>query len=233
MTRPAGARRTAAGLAMPALDHLASINMLNVILERTLVGLPPKLRSYPMTGVFVNLCRLTDKALNEYKAARADLLNYVSSNRHPAYLLRAIEHLENSIDATYRAVLNGEALRNNKIGRGALRLTDKQRKCLKDVRDAIEHSDERLLKISKGPSRPWFQQGRPFSLFVTNTQIAIGTNVLTYRQLVAAITKCHSTIEKIRRVPTGQPATADTTSASGGTISDAFKQSLRASITHA
>lgn len=108
---------------MPALDHLASINLLNVIFDRTLVGLPPKLRSYPMTGVFANLCRLTDKALNGYKAARADLLNYVSSNGDTTYLLHAIEHLENCIDATYGAVLNGEALRNNQIGRGAPRLT--------------------------------------------------------------------------------------------------------------
>jgi ribosomal protein L34E len=161
------------------------------------------------------------------------VVNYVSSNGNPAYLLRAIEHLENCIDATYRAVLNAEALRNNNIGRGAPRLTPRQRASLKAVRDAIEHSDERLLRLSRGPLRPWFQQGQPFSLFVTNTKISIGELVLTYRQLVAAITKCHSTIEKIRGVPTGQPATADTTSASGGRISDAFKQSLRASITHA
>jgi hypothetical protein len=217
---------------MPALDHLASINMLNVILDRTLVGLPPKLGSYPMTGVFVNFCRLTDKALREYEAARADLVSYLSGGEHLAYYLSAIDHLENCIDATYRAVLNGEKLRANKIGGGAPRLTDRQRECLKAVRDAIEHSDERLLKISKGPSRPWFQQGHPFSLFVTNTQVAIGTHALTYRQLEAAITKCHSTIEKIRGVPTGQPATADNTSASRGRISDVFQQLLRASITH-
>lgn len=218
---------------MPALDHLASINMLNVILERTLVGLPPNLRSYPMTGVFVNLCRLTDKALNEYKGARVDVVNYVSSNGSPAYLLRAIEHFENCIDAIYRAVLNAEALRNNGIGRGAQRLTDNQRVSLKAMRDAIEHSDERLLQLSRGRWRPWFQQGQPFSLFVTNTRISIGEHVLTYRQLAAAITKCHNLIEKIRGVPTGQPATVDTASASRGRISEAFAQSLRASITHA
>jgi hypothetical protein len=68
---------------MPALDHLASINMLNVILERMLAGLPRNVRSYPMTGVYVNLCRLTDKALREYAAARADLLTYVSSGGSP------------------------------------------------------------------------------------------------------------------------------------------------------
>ena len=68
------------------------------------------------------------------------MLSYLSNDGHPDHLLRAIGHLENCIDATYRAVLNGEALRNNKIGRGAPRLTDKQRECLKAVRDPIEHS---------------------------------------------------------------------------------------------
>jgi hypothetical protein len=111
---------------MPALDHLASSNMLNVMLDRTSVGLPPKLHSYAMTGLFLNSCRLTDKALREYEAARAALLNYSSRHGNPDHLLRAIGHLENCIDATYRAVLNGEALRNNTIGRGAPRLTDKQ-----------------------------------------------------------------------------------------------------------
>jgi hypothetical protein len=81
-----------------------------------------------MTGLFVKFCRLTDKALREYQAARTDLLTYASNNNaSPDYLARAIGHLENCIDATYRAVLNGEALRNNNIGRGAPRLTDKQR----------------------------------------------------------------------------------------------------------
>jgi len=42
----------------------------------------------------------------------------------------------------------------------------------------IEHSDERLLVKSKNPSRPQFQPGQPFSLFVTNTQVAIGPHML-------------------------------------------------------
>jgi hypothetical protein len=100
------------------------------------------------------------------------------------------------------------------------------------VRDAIQHSDERLLKRSKRPSRPPFLQGQAFSLFATITQIGIGEHVLTYRQLAAAITKCDSTIEKIRGVPTRQPATADNASAGRSFISDHLKQLMRASITH-
>jgi hypothetical protein len=221
-------------LAMPDLGHLPSSNTVNVILNRTFVGLPPKLRSYPMTGLFVNFCRLTDKALREYKAARTDLLTYASDNASPDYLARAIGYLENCIDATYRAVLNSEALRNSGVGRGAPRLTDNQRKSLKAVRDPIEHSDERLLIKSNWSSRPQFQQGQPFALFVTNTQVVIGIHTLTYRQLSSAIIKCQRTIEKIWGVPQGQgkPATVETTSPGRSYISDHLKQVWRVSITH-
>ena len=172
---------------MPDLGGLPISNTVTVLLNRSFGGLPPKLRNYPLTGLFVNFCRLTDKALREYQAARTDLLTYAANN------------------ATYRAVLNSEALRHNNIGRGAPRLTDKQRACLKAVRDPIEHSDERLLIKSKNPSRPQFQPGQPFSLFVTNTQVAIGPHT---------------------------PATASTGSAGGTFISDHLKQLWRASLTH-
>jgi hypothetical protein len=35
--------------------------------------------------------------------------------------------------------------------------------------------------------------------------LVIGKNVLTYRELVSAMAKCHKTIEVIRGVPTGTP----------------------------
>ena len=35
--------------------------------------------------------------------------------------------------------------------------------------------------------------------------MVIGKNVLTYKELVSAMTKCHKTIEVIRGVPTGIP----------------------------
>jgi hypothetical protein len=35
--------------------------------------------------------------------------------------------------------------------------------------------------------------------------MVIGKNVLTYKELVSVMTKCHRTIEVIRGVPTGAP----------------------------
>ena len=44
-----------------------------------------------------------------------------------------------------RAVLNAKALRYNKIGRSGPRLTARQDQRLAYLRNAIEHSDEKLL----------------------------------------------------------------------------------------
>ena len=62
---------------MPPLDHLAATASVDLFFERTITGLPAKLRNDPTAGaLFVNLCRLTDKALREYEAARGLLGEY-------------------------------------------------------------------------------------------------------------------------------------------------------------
>jgi hypothetical protein len=199
---------TAEGLAMPAVDHLSNKGTLNVLLDRTFSGLPAGLPpDRTMVGLFMNFSRLTDKALREYDAARAELLLYVSPHdglRTSPYL-RAIDHMENCVSATHRAVLNAQALRENKIGRAAPRLTPSQEQRLARLRNAVEHSDEKLLGKQKFKSSPPFNKIDPYSLRLANTCMVIGKDVLTYKELVSAMTKCHKTIEMIRRVPTGTP----------------------------
>ncbi|GIH79017.1 hypothetical protein [Planobispora longispora] len=160
-----------------------------------------------MVGLFMNFARLTDKALREYDAARAELLLFVSP--HPGLrtspYLRAIDHMENCVSATHRAVLNARALRENKVGRGAPTLTQRQEERLKFLRNAIEHSDEKILGKQKYKNSPIFDKADPYSLRLSNTSMVIGSHVLTYKELVSAMTKCCQTIEKIRGIPTGIP----------------------------
>src|SRR5829696_1775054 len=122
---------------MPALDHLV-INMRVIILERSMVGPPKPLRGNRVAvAVFVNFCRLTDKGLLEYEAARADLEKYVAGAGSPVPYLRAVDHMENCIDAAHRAVRFADELRALRIGRGAPAPTALQRQRLKQVRDAV------------------------------------------------------------------------------------------------
>jgi hypothetical protein len=133
------------GLKMPTVDHMSNRGSLNVLLDRTISGLPAGLpNSRMLIGLFTNFVRLTDKALREYDAARAELVLYLqpSEGLLTGRYLRAIDHMENCVSATHRAVLNSKALRNNKIGRSGPRLTDRQESHLSRVRNAIEHSDK-------------------------------------------------------------------------------------------
>lgn len=200
---------TSAGLAMPDVGHLSNRGTLNVLLDRAFSGIPAGLPPNSMLiGVFMNFSRLVDKALREYDAARAELLLYLSPGdglRTSPYL-RAIDHMENCISATHRAVLNKRALRQHKIGRNAPSLTHRQNLRLANVRHAIEHSDEKLLGLQKFKSSPPFSPGEPFSLRLANTSMVIGAQVLTYKELVSAMTKCCHAIEGIRGVATGVPS---------------------------
>jgi hypothetical protein len=195
---------------MPSVDHLSNKGTLNFLLDLAFSPIPPKLSADgTMVGLFMNFSRLTDKALREYDAARAELLLYVSAHdllRITPYL-RAIDHMENCVSAAHRAVLNARALQANKIGRAARRLTPRQDERLAYLRNAIEHSDEKLLGKHHGKS-PAFDKPDPYSLRLANTCMVIGKNVLTYKEVVSIMTKCHQTIEVIRGVPTGTPGQA-------------------------
>jgi hypothetical protein len=113
--------------------------------------------------------------------------------------------MESCVGATHRAVLNARALQTNRIGRAGPRLTPRQEQRLAYVRNAVEHSDEKLLVRQKFKTSPPFDKIDPYSLRFANTSMVIGKDVLTYKELVSAMTKCHKTIEIIRGVPTGTP----------------------------
>jgi hypothetical protein len=197
----------AAGLKMPSVDEMSNRGSLNVLLDRTFSGLPAGLpNSRMLVGLFTNFVRLTDKAIREYDATRAELILYLqpSEGLRTEHYLRAIDHIENCVSATHRAVLNSKALRENKIGRSGPRLTGPQETRLSWVRNAIEHSDEKLLGKQHGNSPP-FASGEPYSIRPANTSVVIGGWWLTYRELISAMTKMYQTIEVIRGVPTGTP----------------------------
>jgi hypothetical protein len=90
---------TAEGLTMPSVDHLSNNSSLNVLLDRALsvqlAGVP---RDRTLIGLFTNFARLTDKALREYDAARAELLSYLEPHEglRTSLYLRAIDHMENA-----------------------------------------------------------------------------------------------------------------------------------------
>lgn len=196
-------------LAMPPVDDLSNRGLSNVLVERLIKGVPTGLSAdRSLVGLFVNFARLTDKALREYDAARAELLLMLEPHEQQLRVTpytRAIDHMENCLSALHRAVLNAKALRAQGLGRGAPQLTERQFDRLNFVRNAVEHSDEKLLRRAYRQS-PAFAEDEPFALRLANTSLTIGRHTLTYGEIVSAMAKCHATIEKIRGVPTGTPS---------------------------
>jgi hypothetical protein len=197
-------------LAMPSVEHLWNKSTLNFLLDRQFGDPPKRLQSdRPSTGIVMNLCRLSDKALREYDAARAEVITYLEPNTAPGVrispYLRAIDHLENCVSATHRATLNISALRERRRSGGAPSITKLQETAIKNVRDAIEHSDEKLVGKQKYRESPPFDPIDPFSLRLSDRGMVIGKYELTYKTLVVVLTKCHRTIESIRRSATGIP----------------------------
>lgn len=197
------------GVALPPVDHLSNNGSLNVVMDRTLGGGPPEFpQSHSALGLLSNFVRLVDKSLREYDAARAELMLYVKPHEgslQTSSYIRAVDHMENCVGATHRAVLNAQALRELGVGRGAPRLTELQLARLAHVRNAVEHSDEKLLGKQKFKNSPPFSSDEPYSLRLANTAMVIGGLVLTYKDLVSAMTKMYHGVEKIRGVPTGTP----------------------------
>jgi hypothetical protein len=183
---------TSDGLAMPGVDHLSNKGTLNVLLDRILSGLPSGLPpDRTMVGLFMNFSRLTDKALRELMPPGLNC--YFMCHRHRANSALVptcvrLTHMENCVSATHRAVLNARALRANRIGRAAPRLTPLQEQRLAHLRNAVEHSDEKLLGKQKFKNSPPFAEVDPYSLRLANTSMVIGKQVLTYKDLVSAPT---------------------------------------------
>lgn len=194
---------------MPAVENLSNNGTLNVLLDRTLNGLPAGIpNDRTLVGLFTNFCRLTDKALREYDAARHEIYRFLtpSEGLRTVHYLRAIDHMESCVSATHRAVVNARELRIRRIGRSGPRATDRQKQLLRDVRDAVEHSDNRLTGDRVPKWTTSFGQYEPYSLRLANTSMVIGAAILPYRDLFSVLTKCHRVIEVIRGVPTGDPS---------------------------
>lgn len=64
-----------------------------------------------------------------------------------------------------------------------------------------------LSRKQRGKS-PALDKADPYSLRLANTSMVTGRKVLTCKELVSIMTRCHKTVEVIRRGPTGTPGSA-------------------------
>ncbi len=139
------------------------------------------------------LCRLVDKAFEEYLSAREYLLEELKTKNKLAYRFSAISHLENCINALNRAIsVFGFAKSHSKINHLVSRNTKRkiQRLNVSDIRNAIEHIDK---DIQKG----LWQKGLFLDVDEEYKNIYINTNCISIVNLVYILEQYYQLVLEI------------------------------------
>ncbi len=129
-------------------------------LKKLLTLLLPKLMAggateYGQTGTMYmkQLCRLIDKAIYEYEMTR-EQFNKDALDTQTLYMFGIMNHLENSVNATQRALRYLARIKADKnclsVPRLQTRLIEAESDEIINFRNSIEHFDERI-QAEKGP----------------------------------------------------------------------------------
>ena len=144
--------------------------------------------------------RLIDKAVDEYNAARELIVAQIAEGRRSSeemakdgrhiYMFKFVDHMENCISSVRRIIRFLNVLKGNQDGLAFSRTVRKQIESLTssivDVRDTIEHMDERI-------QNDIIQTSEPVMLKISDTQdgIMIAAHSLKFSVLSTLIKKLH------------------------------------------
>jgi len=146
--------RSVFGRDMPTLAEAERLLSVRAVNARFQLSRGP----FPKTefGLYLGACRVTDHAIEQFGEARVQLERW-RLQADEASLVRGVSAIECAVVSTDRAVKFLEALRRRGLrhtdGRPVVAshrelplLSDKVRKRISDVRDDIQHLDERVLR---------------------------------------------------------------------------------------
>ena len=163
---------------------------------------------------YVHLVRVTDKAIREYNCARdavqkAEAITFSSDPVPPTevankahYVMLGADHLETCLDATHRAVAAVALLRAKGIGATANRPARGAVKRLKAIRDAMQHTLDRLIAENLRQDRQAFGPDDPYGISPSEHDVTIGAErPLTYVELVALMENCYRAAQVIGGIP--------------------------------
>lgn len=178
--------------------------------------------SYATNALTANYLRLVEAALQEYRLAKVEVNEFWS--RHDSIPLgamhRAIAHYESCIVDMHRAILCFKRLRKSPSVPLDLRSilqnenrtlrTDTTNKLLKDIRDAIQHLEEKVLNGDIPAGTPFMLNptgpetpipAEPSQTLKTIDRLTIGNLEVEFEQLarwLAELGSCARTISRYR-----------------------------------
>lgn len=146
-------------------------HMLNVFFRG---GGPKDWQAAAFSSNFVRLC---DLATREYELAREALIEQVNTpNNMMSPLFRAVGHFEQCFSALQRALLFAHHKKGPKLPHSDV-LSNRVTKRLRDIRNAIEHTDKDLRKGKINENEPM-----PM-MFVKSDSVKLCGNEIYYNEL--------------------------------------------------
>lgn len=146
------------------------------------------------------LTRMLDKALDEYKESRECILSQIAEMKRPAeemertgrhiYMFKFVDHMENCLCTIRRILRFLEKLKSDVKAPGIPRIKRKQIESLSvslvDVRNVIEHIDEKIQKDG-------IKENEPVMLKLTADQegVCIGSKAISFLAISSIIKKVH------------------------------------------
>ena len=180
-------------------DEIFGRGILNIVV-RAMVGQLPAQDDLTGYRGLLNLVRLTDKAINEYSAARKECVEF-EAHKYEGRIspfFRAIDHIESCINSTYRATRHARRLRSRivtaELDRTDWRAIQNAETQLKDVRDTIEHTEE---QVANGV----ITDDQLGLLWLNEKSLAIGSHEVTYANLAMWIERVHLVATALRNSP--------------------------------
>jgi len=174
---------------MPDLSKLNDMVMLALMLNRALRGGGPK--DHISYALVANFIRFADQTLQEYKAARNALLEYINRPNNNVFgpLFRAIGHCEICLISLNRSINFAKRIQQNRntlqIPRNLSVLSGAVTERIRNFRNAIEHLDKDILNGK-------IQKGEPVSLLVNSDSIELLGEEIYFKEIAVWIQELNS-----------------------------------------
>jgi hypothetical protein len=195
---------------MPDLSNLSATLTIDHSLNLVFGGAGLQMHG-PGQAQFLNLVRLVDKTILEYENARQYLQRYVDSHNKLRLFMRCVDHMENCVDSLNRAFSHLEGLRTS-LHREQSRSSEPlpqitredipsstARKRINDIRDAMQHMDDRISKGRAG------RDIAPIGLNVKSDSIELDNEEIYFVELVHWIEQIYAVTERlVGYTPTSQ-----------------------------
>jgi hypothetical protein len=168
----------------------------------------------PACGLYRNLLRLTIRSCEEYTAA-IEAIHIAIEKRGPQHMIHAATHWEGCVEALHRAIQVAELFRRMlgkwvpgethlRIEKEA-RFTDEETRPIRDLRDALQHLDERLAQYD--PDASTDIKGAGFFIYSEEHGIAYHGIQLRYETIAGLLKRLGAlcTWLHMQEIPAGHP----------------------------